>query len=66
MKQSRQVVSEFTKCVMAMSQMLEEDGKLDELEKLVIEDHMLVLQLAYINWKRRAKAHNDLGKKLST
>ena len=46
--------------------MLEEDEKLDDIEKLVIEDHMLVLHLSYINWKRRAKTRNDLGKKQST
>ena len=65
MKQPRQVVSEFTKYVMAMSQMLEEDQKLDEIETLVIEDHMLVLQLAYINWKRRAQRHNNPRKEES-
>lgn len=66
MKQPREVISEFTKSVMAMSQMLEEDGKLDDIEKLVIEDHMLVLQLACKNWKRRAQRQNDLRKERST
>ncbi len=46
-------LKEFGKCTLALCEVLHEDTSLDHLETLFIENHIQVLQMAYLQWKRR-------------
>ena len=44
---------EFGKCAVALRNVLHQDGSLNEVELLFIENHFQVLQMAYLRWKRK-------------
>jgi hypothetical protein len=44
---------EFGKCTLALCDVLHGDPSLDHVEVLFIENHIQVLQMAYLQWKRR-------------
>jgi hypothetical protein len=46
-------LSEFGKCSLALTELLEQDMPLDMVEEMFIENHIRVIQLAYGAWKRR-------------
>ena len=44
---------EFGKCAVALRNVLHQDGTLNEVELLFIENNFQVLQMAYLRWKRK-------------
>ena len=44
---------EFGTCAVALRNVLHQDGSLNEVELLFIENHFQVLQMAYLRWKRK-------------
>ena len=46
---------QFGKCTLALCDVLHEDTSLDHLEQLFIDNHIQVLQMAYLQWKRKHK-----------
>ena len=48
-------LKEFSKCCMALCEVLHSDKALDEMELLFIDNHLQVLQMAYQQWKRKAR-----------
>jgi hypothetical protein len=44
---------EFGKCAVALRNVLHQDRSLNEVERLFIENHFQVLQMAYLRWKRK-------------
>lgn len=48
-------LKEFGKCTLALCDVLHGDTSLDHLELLFIENHIQVLQMAYLQWKRKHK-----------
>lgn len=49
-------LKEFGKCALALCEVLHEDTPLDHIETLFIDNHIQVVQMAYLQWKRRHKA----------
>jgi hypothetical protein len=43
----------FSECVVAWRTILYQDRPLDRMEFLFMEEHMQVLQMAYLRWKRK-------------
>jgi hypothetical protein len=48
-------LKEFGKCTLALCEVLHGDTPLDHIETLFIENHIQVLQMAYLHWKRKNK-----------
>ena len=48
-------LKEFSQCCMALCEVLHSDKPLDEMELLFIDNHLQVLQMAYAQWKRKAR-----------
>ena len=48
-------LKEFGKCTHALSDVLHGDTSLDHIEFLFIVNHIQVLQMAYLHWKRKNK-----------
>jgi hypothetical protein len=46
-------LTDLSKVVAKLKRMLEADVELSEADRLFIENHLLVLQFAYTEWKRR-------------
>lgn len=44
---------EFGRCAVALRNVLYQDGPLSEAEFLFMDNHFLVLQMAYLRWKRK-------------
>ena len=51
--QADNTFKEFGKCVVALRDVLYQDRSLTEEEFLFMDNHFLVLQLAYLRWKRK-------------
>jgi hypothetical protein len=49
---------EFAKCAVAMRNVLYHDRSLNEEEFLFMENHLQVLEMAYLRWKRK---HGSTG-----
>ena len=44
---------EFGKCAVALRNVLYEDRSLNETELLFMDNHLQVLQMAYLRWRRK-------------
>jgi hypothetical protein len=52
---THKTLKEFSTCCLALCEVLHSDKPLDEMELLFIDNHLQVLQMAYVRWKRMAK-----------
>lgn len=48
-------LKEFGKCTITLCEVLHGETSLDHMETLFIENHIEVLQMAYLQWKRKHK-----------
>ena len=44
---------EFGRCAVALRNGLDEDKSLDEVELLFVENHFHIVQIAFLQWKRK-------------
>jgi hypothetical protein len=54
----------FSTCVVALRAMLYRDRPLDRVEFLFMENHMQILQMAYLRWKRKQVWSTDYSRPL--
>ncbi len=54
-KETDNTLREFGKCTLALCDVLHGDTSLDTMELLFIDNHIQVLQMAYLQWKRKHK-----------
>jgi hypothetical protein len=54
-KEIDDTLREFGKCTLALCDMLHGDKPLGHIELLFIDNHIQVLQMAYLQWKRKNK-----------
>jgi hypothetical protein len=52
-KQTDNTLREFGKCAVALRDVLYQDRPLNKVEFLFMDNHFLVLQMAYYRWKRK-------------
>ena len=50
---------EFGRSALSLRNALDEDADFDDMELLLIENHVYVLQLAYLRWKRKHRPSPD-------
>ena len=54
-KEIDRTLKEFGKCTLALCDVLHGDKPLDDVELLFIDNHIQVVQMAYLQWKRKHK-----------
>jgi hypothetical protein len=47
----------FAECAVAMRNILQQDGEVDEAEFAFIDNHFHVLEMAYFRWKQKRTTH---------
>ena len=47
------VLSEFGKCALALTALLEDNPNLNQIEQMFIENHITMIQFTYKRWKRK-------------
>jgi hypothetical protein len=53
MSKMNPTLAEFGKCVVALTELLHNDGSLDMKEQMFIENHIEILRVIFKTWKRR-------------
>ena len=47
------ILRDFGKCAVALCEMLNQDRQLNAMELLFIDNHLQIVQMTYLRWKRK-------------